>query len=58
MGMMKSIEHELKKNQKSLKLLLLILLRVKELVTWRQPKWHANWPSPEFEKQAIEELSK
>jgi transketolase len=23
-----------------------------------QPKWHANWPSPEFEKQAIEELSK
>ena len=23
-----------------------------------QPKWHANWPSPEYEKQAIEELSK
>lgn len=23
-----------------------------------QPKWHANWPSPEYEKKAIEELSK
>ena len=23
-----------------------------------QPKWHANWPSPEYENQAIEELSK
>ncbi len=23
-----------------------------------QPKWHANWPSPEFEQRALEELSK
>lgn len=23
-----------------------------------QPKWHANWPSPEYEKKAKEELSK
>ena len=23
-----------------------------------QPKWHANWPSPEYEKKAVEELSK
>lgn len=23
-----------------------------------QPRWHANWPSPEYEKKAIEELSK
>lgn len=22
-----------------------------------QPKWHANWPSPEYENKAIEELS-
>ena len=22
-----------------------------------QPKWHANWPSPEYEKKALEELS-
>lgn len=22
-----------------------------------QPKWHANWPSPEYEKKAIEELT-
>ena len=22
-----------------------------------QPKWHANWPSPEFEEKAIKELS-
>jgi len=23
-----------------------------------QPKWHANWPNPDYEKKAIEELSK
>jgi len=23
-----------------------------------QPKWHANWPSPEYEKKALEELTK
>lgn len=55
----KSIEHELKKNQKKPKIIIADTVKGKGVSYMEnQPKWHANWPSPEFEKQAIEELSK
>lgn len=54
-----ALEQEIAKDQKKPKIIIADTIKGKGVSYMEnQPKWHANWPSPEYEKQAIEELSK